>query len=73
MTEVFGDHGTHLTCSVMRMMSYMAVVLTIMTMAQTQNTIRKMTIAAIFDEGGDRKHELVFRQVISRMRYLLSH
>ena len=64
MTEVFGDHGTHLTCSVMRMMSSMVVVSTIMTMAQTQNTIRKMTIAAIFDEGGDRKHELAFRHAV---------
>ena len=42
----------------------MGVVLTILAMVHTQDMVRKMTIAAIFDEGGDRKHELAFRHAV---------
>ena len=39
-----------------------------------QTGLRKMTIAAVFDEGGDRKHELAFRhavQAVNRNRYIM--
>ena len=49
---------------IMSMVSSLGVVLTILTMVHTQDMVRKMTIAAIFDEGGDRKHELAFRHAV---------
>jgi len=44
-------------------------------MVSAQAAVRKMTIAAIFDEGGERAHELAFRhavQGINRNRNILS-
>ena len=54
------------------MMRMMFSLLVVTSMVSAQAMVRKMTIAAIFDEGGDRKHELAFRhavQSINRNRW----
>ena len=40
------------------------MVVTSLSLAKAQVAARKMTIAAVFDEGGDRKHELAFRHAV---------
>ena len=54
------------------MTTFMVMVLANLAMVLVQVDARKMTIAAVFDEGGDRRHELAFRhavQAINRNRY----
>ena len=54
------------------MITFMVMVLANLAMDSMQVDARKMTIAAVFDEGGDRRHELAFRhavQAINRNRY----
>jgi len=56
------------------MVTALGMVLTILALVQGKDNARKMTIAAIFDEGGDRKHELAFRhavQAVNRNREIL--
>ena len=43
-------------------------------MVTAQTIPQQMTIAAVFDEGGDRKHELAFRHAvrsINRNKYVI--
>ena len=40
------------------------MVMLLLKMSQPQTMPRHMTIAAIFDEGGDPKHELAFRHAV---------
>ena len=51
-----------------RMRVGMAVLATLATMAITlvggQNMPRQMTVAAIFDQGGDMKYELAFKHAV---------
>ena len=48
----------------MRMIISLVMVVTSLSLAQSQVDVRKMTIAAVFDEGGDRKHELAFSHAV---------
>ena len=48
----------------MVMISVVGMVLTSLAMVQGQVAARKMTVAAIFDEGEDRRHELAFRHAV---------
>ena len=48
----------------MRMIISLVMVVTSLSLAKAQVAARKMTIAAVFDEGGDRKHELAFRHAV---------
>ena len=48
----------------MLMISMLVMVLTSLAMVQGQGAARKMTVAAIFDEGEDRRHELAFRHAV---------
>jgi len=53
----------------------LVMVLTSLAMVQAKEAARKMTVAAIFDEGEDRRHELAFRhavQAVNRNRGILS-
>jgi len=57
------------------MTTFMVMVLANLAMVWVQVDARKMTIAAVFDEGGDRRHELAFRhavQAINRNRDILT-
>ena len=51
-----------LDSEVMLMLFSLSVVLTMMVPARAM--VRQMTIAAIFDQGGDRKHELAFTHAV---------
>jgi len=57
------------------MVSHLPWVVVILSVVTVQAKVREMTIAAVFDEGGDRKHELAFRhavQSINRNREILA-
>ena len=48
---------------------------TLLGLVTAQTIPQQMTIAAVFDEGGDRKHELAFRHAvrsINRNKYVIS-
>ena len=50
----------------------MVMMLATLGLVQVEVVARKMTIAAVFDEGGGRRHELAFRhavQAINRNRW----
>ena len=40
------------------------LVSSLLSLVTTQTIPQQMTIAAVFDEGGDRKHELAFRHAV---------
>ena len=49
---------------ILQLLSCLLVVMFLVRLSQPQTMPRQMTIAAIFDQGGDPKHELAFRHAV---------
>ena len=48
----------------MKVAVVVVMVMSLVRLSQPQTMPRQMTIAAIFDQGGDPKHELAFRHAV---------
>ena len=46
------------------MVVFFSLVVMVASMLSARAMVGQMTIAAIFDQGGDRKHELAFRHAV---------
>ena len=58
------DTGARITVTQGTMRAPLVTTVTLVSLVTAQTIPQQMTIAAVFDEGGDRKHELAFRHAV---------